>query len=456
MAKIVTNKNFTEQGGAVDQVYNALDCCLTSDISETLQRELAEDRDAMRVYTFERSMQGPAFTMMMRGMTVDAKAASEELASLIAAEERCRFMINELSKVWGREETNPHSPKQVKELIYEECLEKPYHTHDGAETVNEDALEDITIRSPVIGVLCQLILRARGLRKAQSFVAAKPSPDGKVRSFFSVGATKFGRWSSQMDPWKLGLNFFNLPKKSRRIIVPSRKSRVLVNVDLKQAESFIVAWLSNDKGYIKAHKGDAHTAVACDLFGCKPEEARVLIGPGGQVVRQVAKKVQHGTNYGLGERHAARMAGLRVGKMRELRRLYFSRYNGVATRIKTMPARLRDNPDFLYFSGRPHRYIGDWTDEKTVREALSGEPQGGVADLLNVALYRLWRLYDGKCLWLLNQNYDSILFECERSDLAEVREKVEPEMVVWFEINGERLSIASDWGEGDNWAEASA
>lgn len=454
MAKIVTNHVFAD--GDVGSIYNCLDCCLTWDVWDHMRPELEEDADCRRVYTFERAMQGPAFTMMMRGMTIDPELIVEELESLRAKEKRCCDMLNTLAQVWGMEECNPLSPKQVQELLYRQCGEKPYHNNDGGETTDSDALEDISIRSPIIGVLCQLILRARELRKAQGFLAAKPGPDGRFHSFFSVGATKFGRWASSTDPWKRGLNLFNLPKKSRRVIKPSKPSRILVNVDLKQAESFIVAHLSGDKAYIKAHEGDAHTAVACDVFGCKPEEARIIIGPGGRPLRQTAKSLQHGTNYGLGERHAARMAGLRVGRMRALRLLYFRKYWGVANRIKTMPERLRDEPNFLYFTGRPHRYIGDWRQDETVREALSGEPQGGVADLLNVALYRLWRLYDGKILWLLGQNYDSILFECERDDIARVRELVEPEMVVHFEIGGERLSIASDWGQGENWAEASA
>lgn len=50
-------------------------------------------------------------------------------------------------------------------------------------------------RSPGVGVMAHLILRARELRKLRSFIAARRSPDGRLRSSFNVGATTSGRWS---------------------------------------------------------------------------------------------------------------------------------------------------------------------------------------------------------------------------------------------------------------------
>lgn len=459
------------------QAYNTLDCCVPMEVIPRLWE--AADEHERRAYAFDRTMQGPAFTMAVRGICVDEDACEPAVAELRVKELRCLQMLDRFAEAWeydklfplttaqkkdmrewGVERFNPMSPKQVKQFLYGVCGEKPYHDRKakGADTTtaNEDALVDISIRSPVVGVIATTILRARELRKARSFIMAKRSPDGRLRCSFNVGATKFGRWSSSQNCYKEGLNFFNLPREARRILVPSTPERVMVNIDLKQAESNVVAHLANDTAYMKAHEGDAHTGVACDVFGCRPEEAKVKLGPGGMKLRDIAKRLGHGSNYGLGERHAARLAGLKVGKIRMLRRLYFTKYKGVARRIERMPARLREDPNFLFYTGRPHRYMGHWNDHAVVKSALSGEPQGGVADTLNIALYRLWRKYDGTKLWLLNTNYDSILLEVERDGMDDTLALIRAEMAVPVIINGRSLTLGFDVGTGANWQIASS
>lgn len=52
------------------------------------------------------------------------------------------------------------------------------------------------------------------------------------------------------------------------MFIPSHPDWVMVNVDLKQAESYIVGIISNDDAYVAAHEtGDAHGAVALDVYG---------------------------------------------------------------------------------------------------------------------------------------------------------------------------------------------
>jgi len=448
---------------------------------EIVPRLLAEaDEDELRVYRFERAMQGPAFTMALRGICVDEAVCAPEIERLAELEKRCVRILDRFAEVWefdksfpltkvqqrpmlkewGFSRFNPLSHKQVKQFLYEVCEEKPYVNRkakgEDKTTAGEDALLDISIRSPVIGVIATTVLRVRELRKAAGFIKARRSPDGRLRCSFNVGATKFGRWSSSTNCYKDGLNFFNLPRSSRKILVPSSPTRVMVNIDLKQAESNIVAHIAEDEAYIAAHKsGNVHTAVACDVLGLTPEAVKAKGKDTGSPYWK-AKRLQHGTNYGLGERHAARMMGVKVGLMRKLRRLYFTKYRGVAKRIEGMPRRLRESPHSLSFMGRPHTFMGYWNDHEVIKSALSGEPQGGVADILNKILFRIWRKYDGKIIWLLNTNYDSILFEAEKDGLEETLELVKKEMHEPVEIEGRTVCLGFDIGVGQNWMEASA
>lgn len=440
------------------QCYNVLDCCVPHGALARLLEEL--DDDTSRVYGFERAMQGPAFTMAVRGMCVDEAACAPVVAELEAAEAKCQAMLDAMAEAWGVPGCNPASPAQVKNLLYQVCREKPYHSRgkragENPETVDEEALKDLSIRNPLIGTIATTVLRCRELHKAASVVKARRAPNGRLQSSFNVGATKFGRWSSSMSVFKEGLNFFNLPRSARRMIVPSSPSRILVNIDLKQAESYIVACIARDEAYKAAHRtGNVHTQVACDVLGLTPEQVKAAGKDTGSPYYK-AKRLQHGTNYGLGERHAARLMGVRLGIMRELREKYFSTYRGVARRIRNMPGRLRDNSTIVSPMGRPHTYLGAYWDHDLVKEALAGEPQGTIADILNISLYRIWLLYDGTILWLLNQNYDSLLFECELADHEATIELVKREMEVHVSIYGEDIVVGCDISTGRNWQEAS-
>ena len=108
--------------------------------------------------------------------------------------------------------------------------------------------------------------------------------------------------------------------------------------------------------------------------------------------------------------------------------------------------------------GRPHRHLGHPADGETQRAALADEPQGGVADILCIVLWRVWKAHDRWAtvprMYLLSQAYDSILLECERDDLDRVRAAITEAFKVVTWINGREVVIPHDFGVGENWKEA--
>src|SRR5574343_4996 len=209
---------------------------------------------------------------------------------------------------------NPLSPVQVAHLLYTQTGEAPYHVRktkaDGTPTyvvtVADDALTKLQRRNPIVGVMAALIVRCRELRKQLGYVRARRSPDGRLRSSFNVGATEVGRWSYSKDPFRDGLNFGNVPKDRRSMLVAS-PGYVMVNVDFKAAESHLVAYLANDPAYIEAHKRDVHAAVARRMGSFRaafpdwptpdtPEEDVFVrtTKVRGKALRQHAKSRQHG------------------------------------------------------------------------------------------------------------------------------------------------------------------
>src|SRR5258707_15578551 len=52
-----------------DQVYNGLDCCVTSEVLDVLLPQL--DNHTAATYRFSKELQGPALEMRLRGVRVD-------------------------------------------------------------------------------------------------------------------------------------------------------------------------------------------------------------------------------------------------------------------------------------------------------------------------------------------------------------------------------------------------
>lgn len=440
------------------QAYNCLDTCLTFGIWQALEPKLAANPAAQLTYDFERAMQGPAFTMALRGIRVDEEAAAFETRKLELAETRCTAHLRALAAVWLPDEAatlNPLSTAQVRRLLFEATGEVPYR--EGS--VDEDALMMLQARSPVIGVMAHLVLRIREVRKQLSFLRAKRSPDGRMRSSFNVGATTGGRWSFSRNCFGDGLNFGNIPKSRRTMFVPE-PGWVMVNTDLKQAESYIVGALC-DEAYVRAHEtGDAHSAVARDLFGLSDAEIR---RPGfirHLSARDAAKRIGHGTNYGIGPAKSSKITGLPRSDIDRFRAAFFAAYPGIKARIDSMPARFSTPKGNAYVSptGRWHQHLGHPKDEETFRTALAILPQSIVADALCKALWRLWFWHDVGVqeprIRLLCQNYDSILLEVREDALQSAAEAVERALDVTIEINGKPRKIAHDFGSGRNWKEA--
>jgi len=508
MAVIVTNADVESLLPSLrQQAYNCMDSALTVGIHETLAAKLAAKPDAALVYAFERAMQGPAMTMAVRGIAVDEAAAGQVLGRLVMSEARVTAAMRTLAAVWmgdaagtsdtaeirrgleaGRPPTglNPHSTKAVPALFYgalEEggCGERPYkraakrvaNAEGGSptpgSTANEDALLMLQARSPVVGVMAHLVLRARELRKLRSFVGARRSPDGRLRSSFNVGATTSGRWSFSKNCFRDGLNFGNIPKSARGMFVPSEPGWVMVNVDLKQAESYVNAYLCNDANYILDHEtGDPHAKIAMTIYGhLMPlgalEAAWVRqphpAVPKGKAPRQLCKGLAHGTPYGIQERKSSKLTGIPIRDIVTFREGFFGRYPGVLARIEGMPERLAASRRHVSLCGRPHVYTGHPRDPDTHRAALADEPQGIVADVLNVALWRLWRRHDvgaaAPHLRLLSQGYDSVLFECREEDVAAARLACEDAFNIPLTAeSGATFTIPHDFGQGYSWAEA--
>lgn len=445
-------------------IYNALDNCITFEVYEALA-----PFDGGFAYDMSRMMQGPALTMMRRGVRIDFAERDRLIQELQADHLLLSSIFTRITTQGLGEAINPNSPDQLKRLFYTILRLDPIHRYDKVKrervlTTNREALEKITRLPKGAAVLAKLLLEIRDTAKKLQVLTKGIDPDGRLRTSYSTTGTETGRWSASKNVYGLGDNLQNWSDLMRRIIIPD-PGKKFIQFDLAQAESVIVAYLSGDENYKDACKsGDPHTYV-CQL--CWPElgwekattkaERRAIAESPyyrHYTYRDIAKRGGHGANYGGTPHVLAIHLKIPVKVADEFVTKYFTKFPKIrswhnktvqelaATRKLTTPlGRIR------WFTGRP-------TDSTVIKEAIAYRPQSTIGDLLNLGLYNVWKELDlPGDIELLAQVHDSILFQFDPTlhNEAELIAKVTAFMRVPITIQGEECIIRSDAQSGWNW-----
>lgn len=285
------------------QAYNALDSAVTFRVHEALKPLIEASPHATTSYRFTRAMQGPAFSMMSKGIMVQQKVRQDETHCYLSIREAAQRLLDRLADaVWGPEHyvertktqelhtpigkrgqaltprlrtittevnrqrprgLNPASPKQVLaffngalgyEVFYE--IRKTPQGTERTPSANDKALKrwaDRRTKGPGIDVrdrtvypvrlaapFVSLILTIRDADKMLSVLRTPLDSDGRMRCSYNVVGTENGRWSSSKNAFGRGTNLQNITPSMRRMFCADDGWR-LISTDLEQAESYIVA-----------------------------------------------------------------------------------------------------------------------------------------------------------------------------------------------------------------------
>lgn len=507
-------------------VYNGLDCCITSEVRDVLGPRVRADSAVDRTYRFELACQSPALSMMLRGAAFDEGACTKAIKFWEQEERRLtEVCCGQIEGVWhgtkqrvgkclddkphrwnnaknckddvrvdcanaaavclkcGKSrlvpaDFNPLSSAQVIKLLYT-VLELPVqHSRKGARgvTADDEALERLRLRPKTKerdALILRAILDARKAHKQIGFLKSKRSCDGRLRQSVNVGATETGRWSASKDPFREGTNFQNIADTSRNVIVAD-PGLWLFYADLEQAESKIVAYDAEDEGYIAAHNaGDVHTFVAKmvwpelpwpnDPRGDREVADRKTPWDDQHSYRDYAKHVQHGGNIGQSPAGMARDAHIPLEQAKEVYdRMYGQAFPAVRRRQKEIMATVATTGILVTPLGRKRQFFGRLWDAATQREGMAQTQQSSIADILNLALWRIWeeldtgvnilrapRPSDPNRVWLLAQVHDAILGLVRPHDIGTL-ERVKELMTVPTLIRGQVCTIATDIALGTN------
>ncbi len=515
-ASIYTKEPFYKGDRTTDDVetfwrYCCRDSAVTLEICERHQELLTGE--SLAHYRFNVALLDPVLYMEMRGIRYDKEAAA---ASTKAIQEEMNAMQKIVDDRFGGF-LNINSPKQMCNALYTQMGYPPQHPIDPEtrredktkRTADVDAILELMKRSPDDPFL-SAILRWRSLSKLLLAVSTTTDPDGRVRCAYNVVGTETGRFTCYESPTGSGFNLQTVTGELRRLYLADR-GMSFFQLDLAGADGWTVAAHCNRLG--------DETMLLDYSVGIKPAKVIALMykhgtevntwtrerilaetkdisekGPDGWLYF-ACKRVQHGTNYGLGKMRMAdqilkdsykkqgRAIYVSPADCVRLQQLYLSRYPGVARWQQWVKGIVKEGT-MSCASGHTRRFFGRSDSHTTYMAALAHEPQANTTYATNRALLNLWQDPENNARYLrsdagqptlarLPQSVQSYVTSTKRNLIIEPLHQVHDalcgqfptELAEWcstklrayfanpLSIAGQSIVIPYDGGYGPSWGD---
>lgn len=402
-------------------------------------------------HNFVMKFSSPAREMCTRGLLVDETkliALREEITT------KRDLVLNDMQENFKSrlgKEVNPRSPKQVKTALKELGLvlptKKDKATGEDKETADKKALLKLRKKHPKEKILTNLIQLSQYNKQISSYVNFQYDTDKRVRYSLGICSTETGRWNSNLDPFDNGFNAQTLPKWLKGIF-KADDGKLLVEVDLAQAESRFVAWDSPEPTLMKLinDRRDIHKFVAAEIYK-KPE------GIITKAERQLGKKSGHGANYGVGPKTFAESCLVEMDMVMNTKEAsdiieaYFRVFPGIRNRQKNIRNEVKLKRTLTTPMGRKRTFYGQLNDGM-FREAYAYAPQSTIPDIINCLMLKLYGKVD-----MLLQIHDALLFQVEEEKLGEILDIVF-DLESWhpkIKLAGGQLIIPVDVQYGKYW-----
>ncbi|MDR1880533.1 MAG: DNA polymerase I [Tannerellaceae bacterium] len=351
---------------------------------------------------------------------------------------------------------NINSSKQVGEILFDRLKieDKAKKTKTGSYSTNEEILEKLRAKHPIVGKL----LEYRALKKLLStYIDALPeliNPEtGKIHTSFNQTVTSTGRLSST-NP-----NLQNIPirdetgREIRRAFIPDDSGCVFFSADYSQIELRIMAHLSGDAGMIAAFRSgeDIHTATAAKIYGISPDEIT-------KEMRRKAKTANFGIIYGISIFGLAERLNIPRSEAKELIDGYFKTYPEVRQYMDTSIAVAKEK-GYVETIFKRKRFLPDILSQNSIvrgyaeRNAINAPIQGSAADIIKVAMVRIHKRFseEGLKSKMILQVHDELNFNVLCDELEKVKQIVIEEMENVIPL---QVPLITDYGTGANWLEA--
>ncbi len=387
-------------------------------------------------------------SMEREGFLVDAEGIEKFGIDL---QGRIEILVAEIYEEVGCE-FNLNSPKQLGEALFVKMgLPAKKKTKSGYST-NAEVLEGLAADYPVVAK----ILEYRTLAKLKSTycdgLLKVICDDGRIRSSLNQTETRTGRISST-EP-----NLQNIPVRSElgremRKFFKAKDGCVLIDADYSQIELRVLAHMANDKNMIDAFNNgdDIHAITASQVFNMP----LMMVTP---LMRSRAKAVNFGIVYGIGAFSLAKDIGVTRAEADSYIKGYLAHFSGVQKYMKNVVETAKENGYVETVFAR-RRYLPELTSSNAMmrafgeRVALNMPIQGTAADIIKIAMIRVWESLKKQCLKakLIMQVHDELIVEAPEDEAKIVAGIVKKEMENAVKM---RVAMQADVGIGKTWYES--
>jgi DNA polymerase-1 len=422
---------------------------LTLRLASALRDKLKE-QDLDRVYRdIEMPLVEILFDMERIGVRIDLAALDkagremqEELARLTA----------EIYKLAG-EEFNINSPQQLGDIFEKLNFDVGRKTKTGRISTSVDVLEELASKYD----LPRKIIEYREIAKLKNtYCDALPKlidpRTGRLHTTLNQAVSATGRLSST-NP-----NLQNIPIRSElgrriRAAFVASPGYKLMSADYSQIELRVFAHITSDPVMTEAFERgeDIHARTARDVFGAKTKQEE-------SDARRLAKIVNFAIPYVIGPFGLAQRTGLSRAQAKKVIEDYYETYTGVRRYMEETPRQVRESGVVRTLFGRI-RPIPDINNRshalrsRAEREAINAPIQGTAADLVKIAMIRVYERLRRENLGarMILQVHDELLLEVPENEIDRTTEVVREEMEG---VHPLAVPLVVDVGVGTNWMEA--
>lgn len=367
-------------------------------------------------YDIEMPLTEVLYQMEREGFAIDVGVLRE-----LSGEYRAEMvkLEQEIFEISG-ESFNINSPKQLSAILFEKLgIKSGKKTRTGYST-DAESLSKVREQSPIIDKVLDYRKFSKLLGTYIDGFLPLVDEGGRVHTEFLQKGTVTGRIASK-EP-----NLQNIPVRTDRgrelrNAFIAKEGYTLVCADYSQIELRVLAHISNDPVMIDAfNKGqDIHTRTASEVFGVAMEDVD-------KMMRRSAKAVNFGIVYGLSPYGLSTNLEIPYKVAKEYIDSYFERYKGVRAYMSDIVEDAKNKGYVDTLMGR-RRYIPQiLSGNRNVaafgeRVALNTPIQGTAADMIKLAMIRVYNELKDMNSRLILQVHDELIVEAKDDEADEVK-----------------------------------
>jgi len=446
-------KQITFDDVDIDQAkdYAAEDADVTYRLYKKFLKDIKEEKLVNIYESFEKPMIEILAKMEISGIKLDKDfllKLSKKFEKKIAELEKDIFKISKKKFKIG-------STKQLGEIMYNDLkISALKKTKKGSFATSASVLEDLAFKGHE---LPKLVLEWRQISKLQNtYSDSLPefiNPVSKrVHTSFLLAATTTGRLASS-DP-----NLQNIPIKSEdgkeiRKAFISEKGTSLLSADYNQIEMRILSDLADVKELKKAFNNneDIHSLTASQIFN-------VEINKVTKEMRRKAKAINFGIIYGISQYGLAKQINVSNYEAEEFLNSYFAKFPEIKVYMDQTIKFCRKSGYVNNIFGRKSHFININDKNYNVRNfqeraAINAPIQGSAAEIMRLAMIRLYKKLSNQKTKMLLQIHDELIFETHKDEAKRISKIIIEEMssVAKSDQHSFSIPLTVDLNTGENW-----